>query len=379
MTEPRPMAPRARNSRRRSSSRCSTRVIVPSGSRGGRRSRSGISFIDDRGGSAYPAVDRPPSSSWSRSTRRLRWISSLALRSSASPLPTWRATSVPSVQSVASAASEASVPSVTVEPLGRGAASARGTGRAVGAGSLSADWMVFWTSSCAFRNSRMPRPMDRPTSGSRRGPTTSSAMTRMTMSSRGPMLNISSVGSRPRRFYCARFGMGRARLPRLPGRKMRGPRRRPLPLRRDVLGDGLHLVLEPAEGPAEQEHVANQPHEHDGDGQGAHDADDDPDGGGGGHADDASRAVGSALTGQELLDAPVVLQGEVEVDEVVDGERWAFGELASGVDPLLDLAPARDVRGCRDQEGHDLAVRSLLHAVEAGGAGEPVGALPPAM
>src|SRR6266508_305071 len=368
MIEPRPMAPRARNSRLRSSSRCSTRVIVPWGSRGGRRSRSGISFIGDRRGSAYPAVDRPPSPSSSRSTRKLRWISSLALRSSASPLPTWRTTSVPSV------------PSVTVSPSGRRAGFGWGTDRAVGAGSsLRADWMVFWTSSCAFRNSRIPRPMDRPTSGSRRGPTTSSAMTRMTMSSRGPMLNISSGGQAPGAILLREVRDGPRGLPRLPGLKMCGPRRRPLPLRRDVLGDGLHLVLEPAEGPAEQEHVANQPHEHDGDGQGAHDADDDPDGGGGGHADDASRAVGSALTGQELLDAPVVLQGEVEVDEVVDGERWAFGELASGVDPLLDLAPARDVRGCRDQEGHDLAVRSLLHAVEAGGAGEPVGALPPAM
>src|SRR5438093_570647 len=363
MTEPKPMAPRAMNSRLRSSSRCSTSVIVPSGSRGGRRSRSGISFIGDRRGSAYSAVERPPSPSSSRSTPRLRWISSLALRSSASPLPTWRTSSVPSP------------PSATACPSGGVAPSGVGTDRAVGAGSsFSADWMVFWTSSCAFRNSRIPRPMDRPTSGSRRGPTTSRAMTRMTMSSRGPMLNI-------RRWAGARgdsTARGSGRAARRAGGQARGPRGRPLPPHCDVLGDGLDLLLEPTEGPTEQEHVANQPHEHDGDGQGADQADDDPDGGGSGHAEDASRAVGSALTGEELLDVPVVLEREVEVDEVVDGEGRAFGEPAARVDPLLlgllfehrhgaflDLAPARDVHAGRDQEGNDLAVGPLLHAVEA--------------
>src|SRR5207247_8667274 len=224
--------------------------------------------------------------------------------------------------------------SATACPSGGVAPSGVGADRAVDAGSsFSADWMVFWTSSCAFRNSRIPRPMDRPTSGSRRGPTTSRAMTRMPMSSRGPMVNI-------RRWAGARGdstarGSGRAaRRARRAGGQARGPRGRPLPPHCDVLGDGLDLLLEPTEGPTEQEHVANQPHEHDGDGQGADQSDDDRDGGGRGHAEDVSRAVGSALTGAAPLDVPVVLAGGVEVDDGVDGEGGASGEASGGLGPL---------------------------------------------
>ena len=68
---------------------------------------------------------------------------------------------------LAFAAGVVSFASPCVFPLVPGYLSFITAGRAVDAGSLSADWMVFWTSSCAFRNSRMPRPMDRPTSGSR--------------------------------------------------------------------------------------------------------------------------------------------------------------------------------------------------------------------
>ncbi len=60
-----------------------------------------------------------------------------------------------------------------------------------GGSSSRLTWIVRFTSSCALRSSRRPRPIDRPSAGSRCGPTTIRAMTRMIKSSCGPMFSIS--------------------------------------------------------------------------------------------------------------------------------------------------------------------------------------------
>ena len=94
------------------------------------------------------------------------------------------------------------------------------------------------------------------------------------------------------------------------------------------------------------------------------------------------------LVGEERLEDAVVLQQEVEVDQVVEGEGRALGKRVSGVVLLIEEGARAlqvvgagdiDVDAGGDEQRDDLPVGALLDRVEAVGAGEPVGSVVPTL
>jgi hypothetical protein len=103
------------------------------------------------------------------------------------------------------------------------------------------------------------------------------------------------------------------------------PRGRSPPLGGDLVGDGPYLVLEASDGSTQQDRVPDE-RDHEGDDRyGRNEPDGQPHEKGSRHDNDGSGAGGSALARQEVLDVPIVLQVEVEVDQVVDREGRPLG------------------------------------------------------
>src|SRR6266581_2228844 len=265
------------------------------------------------------------------------------------------------------------------------------------------------TSSVVRRNSRRALPMERPTSGSRFGPTTSSATRKMTMSSAGPMLNMRSAGAlgpeprfyRPVRGYRRlRFGNGvswawrrsaRSRV-RSASRCISSSTGWTFSLKSETDSNSrLTWRTSPTSTTVSTAMEASPTVSHTTTGT------DTP------WRIPPDRARGLRLGGQ-FPQEPVVLEQEVHPDDVVDGERRRLRSLAAEgvgrVEPpevllrfLVRLVQpsvvvevqlgldavhgVRDVDARRHQQRDDLAVGPLLHGAEALGAHEPVGPLAP--
>src|SRR5581483_6981284 len=94
----------------------------------------------------------------------------------------------------------------------------------------------------------------------------------------------------------------------------------------------------------------------------------------------AGAGRGSGQAAEEFLEEPVVLEEEMELDQVVPGERRGLGERSprvglGGSDRVRVRAPVAGCHPGRDQQAHDPLIGALLDVLPAGGTDERVDAV----